>query len=126
MFLLGGEKKQKYCEAEEAKKEVLPQKNGIFGVMEGLSMSEIYQPPFHMTEEITNLIVEIGQYVGSIVTYEALHQNPVLRRENRIKSIYSSPYRDAGAICSRFDIAADDLAERIQISSAGKKLYLSL
>lgn len=53
-------------------------------------MSEIYQPPFHMTEEITNLIVEIGQYVGSIVTYEALHQNPVLRRENRIKSIYSS------------------------------------
>lgn len=23
-------------------------------------MSEIYQPPFHMTEEITNLIVEIG------------------------------------------------------------------
>lgn len=26
MFLLGGERKQKYCEAEEAKKEVLPQK----------------------------------------------------------------------------------------------------
>lgn len=47
MFLLGGEKKQKYCELEGAKKEVLPQKNGI-------------------------------------------HQNPVLRRENRIKSIYSS------------------------------------
>ena len=53
-------------------------------------MSETYQPPFHMTEEITNLIVEIGQYVGSITTYEAMHHNPVLRRENRIKSIYSS------------------------------------
>lgn len=53
-------------------------------------MNEIYQPPFHMTEEITNLIVEIGQYVGSITTYESMHQNPVLRRENRIKSIYSS------------------------------------
>ena len=50
-------------------------------------MSENYQPPFHMTEEITNLIVEIGQYVGSITTYESMHQNPVLRRENRIKSI---------------------------------------
>nr|WP_314856073.1 Fic family protein [Stomatobaculum longum] len=53
-------------------------------------MNETYQPPFHMTEEITNLIVEIGQYVGSITTYELMHRNPVLRRENRIKSIYSS------------------------------------
>ena len=54
------------------------------------TMSETYQPPFRMTEEITNLIVEIGQYVGSITTYELMHRNPVLRRENRIKSIYSS------------------------------------
>lgn len=54
------------------------------------TMNETYQPPFHMTEEITNLIVEIGQYVGSITTYELMHRNPVLRRENRIKSIYSS------------------------------------
>ena len=53
-------------------------------------MSETYQPPFHMTEEITNLIVEIGQYVGSITIYETMHQNPVLRRENRIRSIHSS------------------------------------
>ena len=53
-------------------------------------MSETYQPPFRMTEEITNLIVEIGQYVGSITTYESMYRNPVLRRENRIKSIYSS------------------------------------
>lgn len=53
-------------------------------------MSETYQPPFRMTEEITNLIVEIGQYVGSITTYELMYRNPVLRRENRIKSIYSS------------------------------------
>ena len=53
-------------------------------------MSETYQPPFKMTEEITNLIVEIGEYVGSITAYESMHQNPVLRRESRIKSIYSS------------------------------------
>ena len=25
-----------------------------------------YQPPFQMIEEITNLIVEIGEYVGKI------------------------------------------------------------
>ena len=53
-------------------------------------MSEAYHPPFHMTEEITNLIVEIGEYVGSITAHEAMRQNPVLRRESRIKSIYSS------------------------------------
>ena len=49
-----------------------------------------YTPPFRMTEEITNLIIEIGEYVGSIATYESLHANPVLRRENRIRSIHSS------------------------------------
>ena len=43
-----------------------------------------------MNEEITNLIVEIGEYVGSISTYESMHHNPVLRRESRIRSIYSS------------------------------------
>lgn len=49
-----------------------------------------YTPSFQMTEEITNLIIEIGEYVGSISTYESLHANPVLRRENRIRSIHSS------------------------------------
>ncbi len=53
-------------------------------------MSENYQPPFTMNEEITNLIVEIGEYVGTITTYDALRPNPILRRENRIKTIYSS------------------------------------
>ena len=34
-----------------------------------------------MTEEITNLVIEIGEQVGA---------NPTLRRESRIRSIYSS------------------------------------
>lgn len=53
-------------------------------------MQDIYEPPFHMTEEITNLIVEIGEYVGSISALDSLRRNPVLRQENRIKTIYSS------------------------------------
>ncbi len=53
-------------------------------------MSENYQPPFTMTEEITNLIIEIGEYVGVITTYDAIRPNPVLRKENRIKTIFSS------------------------------------
>lgn len=53
-------------------------------------MNETYRPPFTMTEKITNLIVEIGEYVGMIAAYDAMRPNPVLRRENRIKTIYSS------------------------------------
>lgn len=53
-------------------------------------MAESYEPPFTMNEEITNLIVEIGEYVGTITTYDAMRPNPVLRRENRIKTIHSS------------------------------------
>ena len=53
-------------------------------------MSENYQPPFSMNEEITNLIVEIGEYVGTITTYDAMRPNPNLRRENQIKTIHSS------------------------------------
>lgn len=53
-------------------------------------MSENYQPPFSMNEEITNLIVEIGEYVGTITTYDAMRPNPILRRENQIKTIHSS------------------------------------
>ncbi|MBQ7706957.1 MAG: Fic family protein [Lachnospiraceae bacterium] len=53
-------------------------------------MSEQYEPPFTMTGEITNLIVEIGELVGSISTYEAMNPNPILRRESRIRTIHSS------------------------------------
>ncbi len=53
-------------------------------------MNESYQPPFTMTEKITNLIVQIGEYVGTIATYDSMRPNPTLRRENRIKTIHSS------------------------------------
>lgn len=53
-------------------------------------MSDLYSPPFVMTEEITNLVIEIGEQVGAIATYDTLQSNPKLRREGRIKSIYSS------------------------------------
>ncbi|MDD7327933.1 MAG: Fic family protein [Lachnospiraceae bacterium] len=53
-------------------------------------MSDEYNPPFQVTEMITNLTIEIGQYVGSITAFEKIHPNPVLRRENRIRSIHSS------------------------------------
>ncbi len=53
-------------------------------------MTDTYTPPFTMTEEITNLVIEIGELVGVVVTYDTLQPNPKLRRESRIKSIHSS------------------------------------
>lgn len=53
-------------------------------------MSDSYRPPFTMTEDITNLVIEIGEQVGAVEIYDKLQPNPRLRRESRIKSIYSS------------------------------------
>lgn len=53
-------------------------------------MSMIYEPPFTMTPEITNLVIEIGEQVGAVAAYDSLRPNPTLRRENRIRSIHSS------------------------------------
>lgn len=49
-----------------------------------------YKPPFTMTDQITNLIIEIGELVGAISVAQGLSSNPKLRRINRIKTIYSS------------------------------------
>ncbi|MFI3214317.1 MAG: Fic family protein [Eubacteriales bacterium] len=53
-------------------------------------MSEGYKPPFTMTDEITNLVIEIAELTGRIGVTEELSKNPTLRRENRIHSIHSS------------------------------------
>ena len=53
-------------------------------------MSEAYTPPFTMTEEITNLVIEIGEMVGAVTAYDSLQKNPKLHRKNRMKSIHSS------------------------------------
>lgn len=53
-------------------------------------MSDNYKPPFTMTEEITNLVIEIAELTGRISLSDKLSRNPKLRRENRIRSIHSS------------------------------------
>lgn len=49
-----------------------------------------YKPPFEMNERIATLAAEIAELSGEISVYEGLTANPVLRRENRIKTIRSS------------------------------------
>lgn len=53
-------------------------------------MSDDYKPPFTMTEEITNLVIDIAEITGKISLTDRLSKNPKLRRENRIRSIHSS------------------------------------
>ncbi len=53
-------------------------------------MADDYIPPFTMTEEITNLVIEIAELTGAMTVSEQLSKNPKLRRDNRIKSIHSS------------------------------------
>lgn len=49
-----------------------------------------YKPPFHMTDKMTSLIVEISEQVGQITVLQEGTISPHLRRENRIRTIHSS------------------------------------
>ena len=46
--------------------------------------------PFKITNEILNFVYEIGELVGKISAEKEFEKNLTLRRENRIKTIYSS------------------------------------
>lgn len=48
------------------------------------------KPPFEVTVGMLDRIAEIGELVGAVTAAPALKTNPVLRRSNRIRSIYSS------------------------------------
>lgn len=52
--------------------------------------SNTYAPPYSMTETITNLMIEIGEKVGSITAWQHMNSNPKLRRDNQIRSIHAS------------------------------------
>ena len=53
-------------------------------------MTDHYSPPFHMTDEITNLISEISEMLGALSVDTHFSPDPVLRRNNRMKTIHSS------------------------------------
>ena len=53
-------------------------------------MSDKYTPPFVMTDQITNLVIEIAELTGAMSVSEQVSKNPKLRRENRVRSIHSS------------------------------------
>ena len=48
------------------------------------------KPPFTITEKILTDVMEICELVGKVSSTQHLSSDPVLRRKNRIKTIYSS------------------------------------
>ena len=53
-------------------------------------MKKELSPPFKITNDILNLVYEIGELVGKISAEKEFEKNLTLRKENRIKTIYSS------------------------------------
>ena len=50
----------------------------------------MYEPPFHITDKMTSLIVRISEQVTKISFLQRGNPNPHLRRQNRIRTIHSS------------------------------------
>lgn len=48
------------------------------------------KPPFEITEAALSDVMEISELVGKISSTQNLSTNPILRRQNRIRTIYSS------------------------------------
>ena len=48
------------------------------------------KPPFELTSSMLDVITEIAELVGHVNATAGLSTNPMLRRTNRIRSVYSS------------------------------------
>ena len=53
-------------------------------------MDEKYVPPFDLTDEIANLTIEICSLLKQMQISSNLSRNPILRKQNRIRTIHSS------------------------------------
>lgn len=49
-----------------------------------------YIPPFSLNDEILLRVADIAQKIGQVEAYDKLNSSPRLRKENRIRTIYSS------------------------------------
>ena len=58
----------------------------------------MYKPPFIITNNMLSLCISITEKVGRISNYQSLKRMPVLRKNNKIKSIYSSLAIEANSL----------------------------
>lgn len=59
---------------------------------------EKYVPPFEITNYMLEKISSIMKKIGSLENYRDLNKMPVLRKNNRIKSIHSSLAIEANSL----------------------------
>ena len=59
---------------------------------------EKYISPFTITNEMLDLVSSIMKKIGKLENYNDLNKMPVLRRNNRIKSIHSSLAIEANSL----------------------------
>ena len=59
---------------------------------------EKYEPPFVLTNEILNLVSKIMEKIGKINVFNELDKLPILRKQNRIRSIHSSCAIEANSL----------------------------
>lgn len=57
-----------------------------------------YEPPFVLTNEIMNLVSIIMEKIGQINVFNKLNKLPILRKQNRIRSIHSSCSIEANSL----------------------------
>ena len=64
---------------------------------EGGSM-ERYVPPFTVTIQMMKLVAEIAEKIGKISYYRSFETKPHLRKNNRIRSVWSSVAIEANSL----------------------------
>ena len=58
----------------------------------------MYQPPFTITNKTLSLCISITEKIGRINNYQSLKRMPILRKNNKIKSIHSSLAIEANSL----------------------------
>ena len=58
----------------------------------------MYKPPFNITSKMLSLSISITEKLGAISEYHSLRRKPILRKNNKIKSIHSSLAIEANSL----------------------------
>ena len=58
----------------------------------------MYKPPFNITSKMLSLSISITEKLGAISEYHSLRRMPILRKNNKIKSIHSSLAIEANSL----------------------------
>lgn len=58
----------------------------------------MYKPPFHITNKMLAMSISISEKIGKFTSLHSLKRMPILRKNNRIRSIHSSLAIEANSL----------------------------